>query len=71
VPSDTASVRTAIAEFDAASVTLAVKEYSPDWVLVPPRAPVVAWSLIPGARDPPEIVHWYGGVPPLAERFSW
>jgi hypothetical protein len=58
VVSDTDSVSTAVAELDAASVTFAVKEYSPDWVVVPPSAPVVVWSLMPGARDPPEIVHW-------------
>jgi hypothetical protein len=49
-----------------ASVTVALKENSPNWVGVPAIAPLVGFKARPGGRLPPEMEYASEGVPPVA-----
>jgi hypothetical protein len=53
----TATVKLWVAELDAESLTLAVKEYSPVWVVVPANAPVADCNAMPTGSAPAEIAH--------------
>jgi hypothetical protein len=52
----------------AASVTTTVKGYTPTVVGVPLIAPLEGFRTQPVGRDPDDIDHWYGCVPPAATR---
>lgn len=63
IPSVTVAV---CAEGAEESVTVMLKLVLPGFVGVPEMIPVIASRFRPGGRDPDEIDHLYGVVPPVA-----